>query len=235
MFGSGRVELQQAGAGVADAFVEHDVVGLEQLVQLREQVVRVDLVGLALVGRHLGDAFAPRLALGGERLDALRRRFLELRRRLLLQLFQQLAEDDAGVALHAQVARERPHRRRGLERVDVDMRPERLVVVRHVGREPRHVDVHQEADVGLGQMLVRRVAEEAGELVRDVEGLVAFEHRDAGEHRQLLDQLRRVLRLPGIAADQDRMLGRDELVGELRDHRGIGAAGLRLRELVRAG
>ena len=134
------------------------------------------------------------------RRDALLRRLLELRRRLLLQLFQQLREDAAGVALHAQIAREGPHRRRGLERVDVDVRPERLGLGRHVAREPRHVDVHQDADVGLRQMLVRRIAEEAGELVRDVEGLVAFEHRDAGEHRQLLDQLRRVRRLPGVAA-----------------------------------
>ena len=195
MFGFGPLELQQAGAGVADAFVADDVVGLEQLVQLGEQIVRVDLARLALVGRQLRRLLAPGLALGGVRLDALLRGLLELRRRLLLQLFQQLPEDDAGVALHAQIAREGPHRRRRLQRVDVDMRPERLVLVRHVGREPRHVHVHQQADVGLRQMLVRRIAEEAREFVRDVEGLVAFEHRDAGEHRQLLDQLRRVLRL----------------------------------------
>jgi hypothetical protein len=81
-------------------------------------------------------------------------------------------------------------------------------------------------------MLVRRIAEEAGELVGDVEGLVALEHRDTREHRQFLDQLRRGLRLAGVAADQDRVLGGEKLVGKLGDHRRIGAASLRLRELV---
>ena len=226
------LKLQQAGAGVADAFVADDVVGLEQLVQLGEQIVRIDLARRALVGRHLRGGVAPSLAFGAVRLDTLLGGLLELRRRLLLELLQQLPENDTGVALHAEIAREGPHRRRGLQRVDIDMRPERLVLVRHVGREPRHVHVHQQADVGLGQMLVRGVSEEAREFVRDVEGLVAFEHRDAGEHRQLLDQLRRVLRLSGITADEDRVFGSDEFVGKLRDHRRVGAAGLRLCELV---
>ena len=126
------LELEQAGAGVADAFVVDEVVGLQELVQLGEQIVRIDLVGLALVGGHLGRALAPGFALLGQRCDALLRRLLEFRRGLLLQLLQQLAEDDAGVALHAEVAGEGPHRRGGLQRIDVDVRPERLVLVRDV-------------------------------------------------------------------------------------------------------
>ena len=135
----------------------------------------------------------------------------ELRRRLRLQLVEQLCSRMcAAVALHAQIAREGPHRRRRLEHVDVDMRPERLVLGLHVAREPRHVDIDQQADVGLRQMLVGREAEEARAVVRDIDGHVAFEHRDAGE----LGQLRRSASearaiASGIAGDQDRILGRD--------------------------
>ena len=63
------VDLHQRGAGVADAFVEHEVVGLQQLVELGEQVVRIDLVRLALVGGELLGALEPGVALGGEPRD----------------------------------------------------------------------------------------------------------------------------------------------------------------------
>ena len=62
-------DLQQHRAGVADAFVEDDVVGVEHLAELGQQIVRVDRAGLALVGGELGGA---RDALVASRLDALR-------------------------------------------------------------------------------------------------------------------------------------------------------------------
>ena len=48
-------------------------------------------------------------------------------------------------------------------------------MVRHVAGEPGHIDVHQQAEVGMRQMLVRGKAEEAGKFMRDAEGWVAFE------------------------------------------------------------
>ena len=65
----------------------------------------------------------------------------------LQQRIEKLLEDMARLALHAQVAGERPHRRRGLEDVDVDVRPECMRVRLELARKPGHVDVDQQAEV----------------------------------------------------------------------------------------
>ncbi len=144
---------------------------------------------------------------------------LELRRRLRFQRGKKLRQDLRSLARHPQIAREGPHRRRRLENVDVDVRPERIRVGLHVAREPRHVDIDQQADIRLGQMLAGLEAEKARAVVRDIGGGVAFEHRDAGEFGELQDQLRGARIAAGIAGDQDRVLGLDQPVGELCDQR----------------
>ena len=110
------------------------------------------------------------------------------------------------------------------------MGPERVRVCLHVAREPGHVDVDQKSDIGLLDILAGLEADEARAVVRDVGGGVALEHADAGKLRQLGDELRRARVAPGIAGDQDRVLGLDEPVGKLLHQLGIGAA--RSRESV---
>ena len=116
-----------------------------------------------------------------------------------------------------------PHRRAKLEHVDVDMGPEGVVVRLRVGGKPGRFDVDQEADIGLRQGLVRRKADEARAFVGDVALRVGFENRNAGELRELVD-LGRARRIEAaIAGDQDRVLRRQQPLGERGDERRIGA------------
>ena len=145
---------------------------------------------------------------------------------------EHLFEDAARVALHAQIARERPHRRAGLERIDVDMRPERFFTGLHVARKPRHVDVDQDTDVGVRHCLVGGKADEAWAVVGDVVGHVGFVDGNAGELRQRVDRLGGMIVAPGIAGDQDRIFRRHELVGERGNELRIGAAAARRGKLI---
>ena len=218
------IDLHQGRARIADAFVEDHVLGRQQLAEFREQIVRIDLVGLALVGGELPGAIETGVALDGEPRDPRLRGLAECRRRLRFQLLDDLLEDARAAALHAQIAGEGPHRRGGLENVDVDVGPERARIGFDVAREPRHVDVDQKAHVGVGQMLVGRKSEEARAVVRDIVGHVRFEHADAGELGELRDQLGRTRIASGIAGDQNGALGRQQPVDQLRHQLGIGAA-----------
>ena len=220
-------------AGVLrNRLVEDDVLVVEQLAELRHQVMRIDRAGLALVRRELGGLGEALFARGRQMTEPCRRGRPKARRCLGLQLRQQLLEDAAAVALHAQMTREGPHRRAELEDVNVDMSPERVFARLHIGGEPRHVDIDEHPDVGLGQRIVGRKAGEAGARVRDVVPCIGLEHGDAGELRDLVDHPRALRIASAIAGDQDRIVGGEQPIGERGDELRIGAAGRHRAEPV---
>ena len=142
---------------------------------------------------------------------------LEGWRRPCFQRGEQLIENAAGAALHAQMAGKGPHRRAALEHVDIDVSPERFVVHLHIGRKPRRFDIDEQPDVGVGQRFVRRKTGKARALVGDVAFRVGFEDRNAGELRELVDFLRRQRIHAAITGDQDRVRRREQAVGERGD------------------
>ena len=102
----------------------------------------------------------------------------------------------------------------------------------HVARKPRHVDVDEQSHIGLGHRLVRRKADKARAVVRDIVGHVGFVDGDAGELRQRVDRIGGVRMASGIAGDQDRIFRRQQFLGERRDELRIGAAARRRGKLV---
>ena len=129
-----------------------------------------------------------------------------------LQRGQKVGEDAMAVARQAQVAGEGPHREIALLGIDVDMRPPGGGIVRHVARDPRHVDIDQQADIGLGQRLGRHEAAVAGRIVRQVDvERIELDHPDAGEARQLVEQRDGGMVAAGIGRDQQGPLGRQQL------------------------
>ena len=78
-------------------------------------------------------------------------------------------------------------------------RPERLLVDLGLAREERHVDVDQQAEVGLARYAARlRIRQKHGPSCADVVDHVGFEHADAGELREPFDRVRRAGRAAGI-------------------------------------
>ena len=129
------------------------------------------------------------------------------------------------VARQAQVAGKGPHREIALLGVDIDMRPPGGGIVRHVARDPRHVDIDQQADVGLGQRLGRHEAAVAGRIVRQVDvERIELDHPDAGEARQLVEQRDGGVVAPGIGRDQQGPLRRQQLGGDGVDRGGVSGA-----------
>ena len=107
---------------------------------------------------------------------------------------------------------------------------------RRVARDPRHVDVDQQAEVRLGDVLARDEAGAARRVGRDVEmERVELEHADAREPRELVEQRRRRRVAARVRRDEQRMLRRDQPVGEQRDRRRVRAARLRPRRSAPAG
>ncbi len=133
------------------------------------------------------------------------------------------------VARQAQVSGEGPHREIALLGIDVDMRPPGRGVVRHVARDPRHVDIDQQADIGLGERLGRHEASVTGRIVRQVDvKRIELNHPDAGEARELVEHRDSSMVTAGVGRDQQWPLGgqqlRDDgidrlLVGGTRRHR----------------
>ena len=103
------------------------------------------------------------------------------------------------------------------------MRPERLFVRLHDRRKPGHVDIDQKADIGLRDRLFRREADKAWARMRDIVGLIGFVDGDAGELRQRVDRFRAMHIAPGIAGDQDRIVGLEKPLGEFGNKLWIGA------------
>ena len=187
--GLGARHLGQHGRDVADRLVDHHAGRTERLDQLGAKMVRVDLARDAGLGGELGRLLATRHALRRDLLHARRRPRLEAGIGPGLQHGEQVGIEAAAVALQAQVRREGPHRDRPLLRVDIDMRPPGRGILRHVLGDPRHIDIDQQADIGVGQRLGRHEAAMAGRIVRQVEmNGTEFDDADAGELRQLVEQ-----------------------------------------------
>src|SRR5262245_60607437 len=90
-----------------------------------------------------------------------------------------------------QPRREARHREALLEDTDVDVRPIRGRILGRVLRDPRHIDVEQDADVGLRDMLAGEIAREAGRVVWNIEvQRIELEHANARQPGKVVDQLR---------------------------------------------
>ena len=122
--------------------------------------MRIDRAGFALVSRKFSGVRETPFPYRLEAIDARRSGRLKARRRFRFQHRQHLVEDASGTALHAQMAREGPHRRPKLEDIDVDVGPKSILVRRHFGGKPRHFDINQHSEVGFGHEFVGRKAGE---------------------------------------------------------------------------
>ncbi len=138
------------------------------------------------------------------------------------------------VARQAQVAGERPHREIALLGIDVDVRPPGRGIVRHVARDPRHVDIDQQPDIGLGQRLGRHEAAMAGRIVRQAHvERIELDHPDAGKAHQLVEHGNGLVVAPGIGGDQQRPLSGEQLAGDGLDGAGIDATRRHSAEALR--
>ena len=80
-----------------------------------------------------------------------------------------------------------------------------------VSLDPRHVHVHQQTDVGLGDVPSRQKSAPARRSARQVEiGGIELEHANAGEPREFLDHTRRPAVAARISRDQDRVSRREQ-------------------------
>ena len=204
--GRGRGICCDHGRRVARRLGEDDVVGVDALAELGQEIMRVDRAGLAGIRRKLGTRWSRLVALAAfivsTRAAAAWRNAGDA---FCRSASRSCVEDARAVALQPQLAREAPHRRAALHHVDVDLRPERRVVRLGVAREPRHVDVDQQAHIRLREYAGPGAKpQKHGAFVRDVVDHVGFEHADAGELGEPLDRLGGAGRAAGIGGDQDR-------------------------------
>ena len=187
--------------------------------------MRVDLARLAAVGGELRRLFAPRRGLLRHPGDAGGSAGLEALVGARLQGGQQVGQDAMAVARQPQVAGEGPDREIALLGVDVDMRPPGRGIVRHVARDPRHVDIDQHADIRIGQRLGRREAAVAGRIVRQVDvERIELDHADAGKTRQLVEHGDGGVVAARIGRDQQRTLRREQARDQRLERGGIDAA-----------
>ncbi len=117
------------------------------------------------------------------------------------------------------------------------MRPPGRGILRHVLGDPRHIDIDQQADIGVGQRLGRHEPAMAGRIVRQVEmNGTEFDDADAGKLRQLVEQRDRGGIAARIGRDQKGLLGSQQPGRDGIDRLAIdGAHGCRAKTLLGIG
>ena len=202
-----------------------NVVLAQHLVEFGAQVGGVDqAVGALVLGKVLdvdhgllallAEGFEPRLGPGAVGVGE-----------LALDDFDQARKRLVAVRLHLEVTGEAPHRDFALDGVDVNVRPERVRVRAGFLRHPRQVGVDHETEVDLGQVRLGQVAQEHRRGLGNVQHLrVGLDHAHADELTQLVEQRRGLHVAPGKARDQQRILGRQQAVGDLVQRRVAHAA-----------
>src|SRR5262249_35135822 len=171
----------------------------------------------------------PLFLLNGQLFNSLSGGCVEIWRRRFLDGFDQLSENSAALALNAQIGREAPYRRRALEHVDIDLRPEGIGVVARRNWNPRYVDIDQEANINVGQIIGLKTAEVRKRAAYVCECQKVYNANARGS-RQTLDCCRSSHIAPRVGGDQDGILCRKQTRGELINQLGVSPTRLELPE-----
>jgi len=126
---------------VADRFVDDDIVLREFCAERRKHERRSQRAGNTLVGARVSAAFFGSFAGAAPAFDARGDTATIGVVGPRLHRLEHLRQHDGAVALDAQIRRKSPHRKVGLERIDIDLDPAHRAGALRGVRNERHVGV----------------------------------------------------------------------------------------------